>query len=240
MDRLSYPIPWPSFPGRLRSMAPSVIVPYLQHHLLKIGTTTSDLHADRPQHPELQAEISTPGGPAMRRGLTTSVRFSPVMCKPSPFPGNPQSIPLYTVSCSPPKSPYSLPDLLLGWHWPHTARFLLQLFGRRRTASGVPQANQTQKESSFSLMTHFLHLIHAGTKMECFVIVGVTAVLFGNLHWSWYGFWGLVLYKRIQKELSCLQWTVYWTVKTFEGKQQDEREKGWFIVCGLHTMHCKQ
>lgn len=78
------------------------------------------------------------------------------------------------------------------------------------------------------------------SEMECFVIVGVTAVLFGNLHWSWYGFWGLVLYKRIQKELSCLQWTVYWTVKTFEGKQQDEREKGWFIVCGLHTMHCKQ
>lgn len=108
--------------------------------LLKIGTTTSDLHADRPQHPELQA----PGGPAMRSGLTTSVRFSPVMCKPSPFPGNPQSIPLYTVSCSPPKSPYGLPDLLLGWHWPTTARFLLQLFGQRRTASGVPQANQTQ------------------------------------------------------------------------------------------------
>lgn len=35
-------------------MAPSVIAPYLQHHLLKIGTTTSDLDADRPQHPELQ------------------------------------------------------------------------------------------------------------------------------------------------------------------------------------------
>lgn len=88
--------------------------------------------------------IIHPRGPAMRRGLTTSVRFSPVMCKPSPFPGNPQSIPLYTVSCSPPKSPYGLPDLLLGWHWPHTVRFLLQLFGQRLTASGVPQANQTQ------------------------------------------------------------------------------------------------
>lgn len=101
---------------------------------------------------------------------------------------NPQSFQLYTVSCSFPESPYGLPDLLLGWHWPHAVRFLLQLFSQRRTASGVPQANQTQQESSFSLMTHFLlHLIHAGTKMECFVIVGATAILFGNLHWSWYG-----------------------------------------------------
>lgn len=88
-------------------MAPSVIAPYLQHHLLKIGTTTSDLDADRPQHPELQ-------GACYEERFNYLSEIFPSDVQAIPFPGNPQSIPLYTVSCSTPKSPYGLPDLLLG------------------------------------------------------------------------------------------------------------------------------